>query len=81
MATNLGLSLRAELMQLARSCVWTDDAAAYRDALSRIPDADWAPFRDALTDALEWRARHPPLRQVKLARLRDESERRSQRAA
>ena len=78
---NRGVGLAPELLQLARSCVWTEDAAAFRSALGRIPDAEWATFEDALTDTLEWRARHPPLRQVKLARLRDESERRRSRRA
>ena len=81
MATHRGIGLRPELVQLARSCVWTEDAAAFLKALSRIPDGDWPAFQDALLDTLEWRARHPPLRQVKLARLRDEAERRRARRA
>jgi hypothetical protein len=71
--------LEPTLLQLVRSCVWTEDATAFRQALDRVPDADWAMFEDALVHALEWRARHPPLRQVKLARLRDESARRRSR--
>jgi hypothetical protein len=63
-------------MQLARSCVWTEDAAAFQKAVAAVPDKMWPAFEDALNDALEWRTRHPPLRQVKLARLRDEAARR-----
>jgi hypothetical protein len=80
-ATERGRVLAPELMQIARSCVWTEDAAAYQRALSQIPDEMWPAFEDALTDTLEWRARHPPLRQVKLARLRDEAARRRSRRA
>ena len=71
-----GFALAPELMQLARSCVWTEDAKAFQKALAAVPDALWPAFEDALNDALEWRTRHPPLRQVKLARLRDEATRR-----
>ena len=63
------VALPPELMQLTRSCVWTDDAAAFCKALRAIPPHSWPAFEAALRDALEWHARHPPLRQVKLARL------------
>jgi len=79
--TERGYGLAPELMQLARSCVWTEDAAAFQRALAAVPDAMWATFEDALIDTLEWRARNPPLRQLKLARLRDEAARRRGRRA
>ena len=75
------MNLPPELLQLARSCVWTDDAASFCKALSCIPQEHWAAFEAALNDTLEWHARHPPLRQVKLARLRDEAARRVHQAA
>ena len=74
-------ALPPELMQLTRSCVWTEDAAAFRKALAAIPPHSWPAFESALREALEWHSRHPPLRQVKLARLRDEAERRRGRRA
>lgn len=66
----------ATIALTVRECLWTEDAAAFRAYLTEVPDEDWRFFEEQLQGALTWRARHPPLRQVKLARLRDESDRR-----
>lgn len=64
------------LARLVRWCVSTDDAAEFCTAIGRVPDGDWPEFEKLLQSALGWRGRQPPLRQVKLARLRDEAARR-----
>ena len=68
-----GSPLVAKLTALVALLVATEDAALFRREIERVEDRDWPAFERSLNDALRWRSRNPPLRQVKLARLAEES--------